>query len=77
MSTNGRHAAPVLDSQPPNVPGYAALRSAAAWASAVRGEPIHFGYDPATGHATIAAEGKGALTLKTARFATRPVVQPA
>lgn len=74
MSTNGTSPLPLQDQQPPNVPGYAALRVAADWASAVRNEELHISYDPVTGRAATARKGEANLTMFTEAYARRPQV---
>lgn len=54
-------------------PGYAPMRMVADWASAVRGEPLYFGFDGA--YATLSAEPvPDALPLYTRPFTRRPQV---
>lgn len=60
-------------SRKPSLPGYAALRMVAEWASAVRGEQLYFGFDGE--HATLAPEpGPGTLPVYTHPFTRRPEV---
>jgi hypothetical protein len=47
------------DGGPPNAPGYREFRMAAAWASAIRGVPLHLEYEPTTGRMQFA----GGLTV--------------
>ena len=74
MKKTGKQPRPPHAPLPPNVPGYAALRVAADWASAVRNEPLYLSYDPASGHVTAADKANAELTLQTSTYARRPRV---
>lgn len=72
MTAPSRAILPHTDAHPA-IPGYSSMRLVADWASAVRGEPLYFGFDGA--HATLGPEsGAGTLPLYTRPFIPRPRV---
>jgi hypothetical protein len=63
------------DPPAPSPASYRALRMAAEWASAVRGQQLNFAYDAGTGHMVLDRSGVGGtLPVLTRASARRPLV---
>lgn len=74
MSPERQENPPGASARPPNAPGYQPLRMAAEWASAVRGEPLNFAYDTATGQMMLAPPGSAGVSVLTSAGVPRALV---
>jgi hypothetical protein len=69
-----QRALTVNDPWPPNVPSYREFRMVAEWASAIRGDPLYFAYEGATGRMRLAQVSGREPPLFTPPNARRPVM---